>query len=393
MSIPQGSPAGTYTLSLEIADGVGRITTLTSGDIGGLGFPNSVANNDLTPPLITIQSGPNGPTNVVTPTFGFTTEAGAALQCSLDQGTPSFGACSNGSSHTAAAPLADGAYTFRVRATDIATNSATATRSFTVDTVAPDTQIDFGPDALIPVAVADFGFSSGDAGASFECRIDGGGFTVCGSPKSYPGLADGDHSFDVRAVDAAGNPDPSPATHSFSVNASPPVVRIVSGPDGPTTEARPTFGFEADTGTTVQCSFDQGSPNFGPCSGVSSAAPDADLAEGDWTFRVRATDAGGRSTTATRSFTVDLQLPETLIVSGPAQKTFKNRAKFMFEGDGASRFECKFDKGKWAACTSPTKYKKLEKGRHEFKVRGIDAAGNIDTTPAKAKFKVVVLSL
>jgi hypothetical protein len=393
LSIPQGSPSGTYTLSLELGDRVGRITTLTSGDFGGLGFPNSVANNDLTAPLITIQSGPNGPTNVVAPTFGFTTEAGAALQCSLDQGTPNFGQCTTGSSHTASGPLADGDYTFRVKATAAATNTAPATRSFTVDTVAPDTQIDSGPDGLIPTAAADFGFSSGDTGASFECRIDGGGFTPCGSPKSYTGLADGEHSFDVRAVDAAGNPDPSPARRSFAVNASPPSVKIVSGPDGPTTEARPTFGFEADAGTTVECSFDQGNANFGPCSGGSSSTPDADLAEGDWTFRVRATDAGGRSATATRSFTVDLQLPETLIVSGPAQKTFKNRAKFMFEGDGADRFECKFDKTRWAACTSPTRYKKLEKGQHTFKVRGIDAAGNFDTTPAKAKFKVVLLSL
>jgi hypothetical protein len=396
MSIPQGSPDGTYTLSLELADRVGRVTTLTSGDINALGFPNSVANNDLTPPLVAIQSGPNGPTNAVAPTFSWTTEPGATVQCSVDQGTPSFGACSGGATHTAAGPLPDGDYTFRVKATDAATNTATATRSFSVDTVAPDTQIDSGPDGLIPTAAADFGFSSGDAGASFECRLDGGSFAACGSPKSYAGIADGDHAFDVRAVDVAGNPDPSPATRAFSVNAKPPVVTITSGPEGPTSEARPTFGFDADPGTTVECSFDHGDASFGPCSGPASASPDADLAEGNWTFRVRATDAGGRSATATRSFTVDLQLPETIIVSGPAEKTFKNRAKFKFEGDGASSFECKFDKRHkrhWFPCSSPTKYKHLAKGKHKFKVRGIDAAGNIDTTPAKSKFKVVRLSL
>lgn len=396
MSIPQGSPAGTYTLSLELADGVGRITTLTSGDIGGLGFPNSVANNDLTPPLVTIQSGPNGPTNAVTPTFTFSTEVGAALQCSVDQGTPSFGPCSSGSSHAGPGPLADGDWTFRVRATDAATNSATATRSFTVDTVPPDTQIDSGPDGLIPTAAAGFGFSSGDAGASFECRLDGGDFQACGSPKSYTGLADGDHSFDVRAVDAAGNPDPSPASRTFTVDADAPWLVITSGPEGPTSQAAPTFGFDAEPGSKLECSFDHGSPNFGPCSTASSATPDPALGEGDWTFRVRATDAGDRTTTATRSFTVDLQLPETVIDAGPAAKTFKDRATFEFSGDGADRFECKFDKlhkRHWFPCTSPVKFKRLQPGNHKFKVRGIDAAGNVDATPAKANFKVVLLAL
>ena len=392
MIVPQGSPTGTYTLSLDLTDGVGRLTSLTSGQIAGLGFPNSIANNDATAPPLSIQSGPNGPTNQTTPTFTFTAEAGAALQCSIDQGTPSFGPCASGSSHSAGTPLADGDWTFRVQATDAANNVATATRSFTVDTVAPDTQIDSGPDGLIATATADFAFTS-EAGAGFECRLDGGDFQSCGSPKSYAGLGDGDHTFEVRAVDVAGNPDPSPASRSFSVDADAPVVVITSGPDGPTTEALPTFGFEAEAGSEVECSFDQGSPGFGPCSTPSSATPGAPLAEGDWTFRVRATDAGKRSSTATRSFTVDLQLPETTIDKAPPGRTFKKRATFKFTGEGADRFECKFDQGRWGACTSPTKYKKLKKGKHTFKVRAIDAAGNIDATPAEFNFKVVRLAL
>jgi hypothetical protein len=39
------------------------------------------------------------------------------------------------------------------------------------------------------------------------------------------------------------------------------------------------------------------------------------------------------------------------------------------------------------------KFKRLEPGKHKFKVRGIDAADNVDATPAKATFKVVLLSL
>ena len=41
------------------------------------------------------------------------------------------------------------------------------------------------------------------------------------------------------------------------------------------------------------------------------------------------------------------------------------------------------------SCKSPKKYKKLKPGKHVFKVRAIDKAGNVDPTPAKKKFKVL----
>ena len=89
---------------------------------------------DVTPPSLTIDSGPSGFTNDSTPTFGFTAEAGAIVSCSIDTGSPTFGPCSNPSSHTPSAPLPDGRYVFRVRAVDAASNEAIETRAFTVDT-------------------------------------------------------------------------------------------------------------------------------------------------------------------------------------------------------------------------------------------------------------------
>ena len=393
ITVPQGSPTGTYTLSLELTDAVGHATTLSSGALALAGFPSSVVNNDLTPPTLSIDGGPNGPTNVATPIFSFSAEAGSAVQCSLDQGTPAFGPCSGGSSHTSPTPLADGNWTFRVKATDLAANVANATRSFTVDTVAPATQIDSGPSGLITTMAADFAFSS-DPGASFECRLDGsGGFAACSSPQPYAGLADGNHSFEVRAIDAAGNADQSPASRAFSVDAAPPALSISSGPEGTTSDQQPSFTFNAEAGSAVQCSLDQGTPVFGPCATGSSHSPAAPLADGDWTFRVRATDAGNHTSTATRSFTVDTTQPDTtapntLIASGPKKKSTKPKATFTFSADGATRFECNFDNAGWKACSSPAKYKKLNKGKHSFAVRGIDAAGNADQSPAAMKFKV-----
>ncbi|MCA9677603.1 MAG: hypothetical protein KC464_21450 [Myxococcales bacterium] len=64
------------------------------------------------------------------------------------------------SPHTTAA-LADGAHTFWVRVVDLAGRRATATRSFTVDTVAPTVTITSGPSGVTGDATPTFGFATG----------------------------------------------------------------------------------------------------------------------------------------------------------------------------------------------------------------------------------------
>jgi Ca2+-binding RTX toxin-like protein len=70
-----------------------------------------------------------------------------------------------------------------------------------------------------------FRFSSNDVNATFECKLDGGTFEVCTLPKEYPGLIEGStHTFEVRAVDPAGNTDPTPARRTWTVDTTPPMV-------------------------------------------------------------------------------------------------------------------------------------------------------------------------
>ena len=71
-----------------------------------------------------IDSGPSGTTNDSTPTFEFhSTEAGSSFDCSIDTGTAAFGALLGPGRRPHPEPaLADGTYTFRVRATDGAAN-------------------------------------------------------------------------------------------------------------------------------------------------------------------------------------------------------------------------------------------------------------------------------
>ncbi len=63
-------------------------------------------------------------------------------------------------------------------------------------------------------------FTSTEPGSSFECRLDAGGFAPCTSP-FVKRLAAGMHRFEVRAIDAAGHVDPTPAQESLRIARAP----------------------------------------------------------------------------------------------------------------------------------------------------------------------------
>lgn len=87
------------------------------------------------------------------------------------------------------------------------------------DSTPPDTTITDGPSGKTKSKTATVSFTGSDARAvaSFQCRLDSGSFDVCSSPMTYSKLKKGSHTVEVRAVDAAGNIDPAPATRSWKV--------------------------------------------------------------------------------------------------------------------------------------------------------------------------------
>ena len=84
------------------------------------------------------------------------------------------------------------------------------------DTIAPETAISSGPGGTVVSTSASYVFSADEA-ATFECRSDGGAWSPCASPAGVSGLVPGEHSFEVRARDTAGNVDASPAVRTLRV--------------------------------------------------------------------------------------------------------------------------------------------------------------------------------
>jgi len=93
---------------------------------------------------------------------------------------------------------------------------------------------------------------------------------------------------------------------------------------------------------------------------------------------------------AEASTQADCDPPETEITKGAPNKLDRHKFKFKFSSSEAdSTFECKLDRRPFEHCSSPRKVKRLDEGRHKFKVRAVDAAGNVDSSPARDRFKVV----
>jgi large repetitive protein len=316
---------------------------------------------------------------------------------------------------------ADGSYTIRVKATDNANNGESpSSRSFTIDTAAPNTTIDSSPNLDSSSAAATFTFSSTEGSSTFACELDGGGFSSCSTPKSYSGLSEGSHTFKVRATDQAGNTDASAAQFTWTVDTVDPsavfTFPAASGNYDLTAwnAGCATAGFcgtysDATSGVqTVEISIRRGTGNYWNGTSFGSAGEafqSATTGGGNWSYafpassfpaggsyivHVRATDnAGNTESGPSRTFTYDTTPPETTIDSNPSDPSTSSGATFTFSADeGGSTFECELDGAGFSSCSSPKAYSSLSDGSHTFEVTATDGAGNTDPTPAQYTWTV-----
>lgn len=161
-------------------------------------------------------------------------EVDARFEASLDQG-----AWSTVTSPHAVSGLSEGLHEFRVRAIDLADNAdpTPAVASWTVDLTPPVSQILTAPAVLTAEADAAFTFTANEAVATWEARVDGGPWQVAASPLSVLALADGPHSFELRALDLAGNVELNPRRHDWEIDRTPPSVAIDFPPLASLTDA------------------------------------------------------------------------------------------------------------------------------------------------------------
>jgi hypothetical protein len=203
---------GSTTTATLVAGLVATAVVLTGATLASQLFIAAKA-----PSAPVIKTGPANPTSATVATFTFTdSTANVTFQCSLD--SAQFSRCISGQTYGG---LANGSHTFRVEAqAGSGLLSVPATRAWTVDTIPPALPvITSGPGAISTANSATFHFTDSTAKVTFQCALDGGAFSACTNGSAYSGLAVGGHTFQVRAVSAAGVVG-SAASYTWTIAAS-----------------------------------------------------------------------------------------------------------------------------------------------------------------------------
>jgi hypothetical protein len=169
------------------------------------------------PPTITVTRAPPALSRDREPEFEFTANRPVAFHCSVDGGPAQLCA----SPFRVPAALGDGSHGFAVTGVDLAgREGGSGVVSFSIDTTAPRTRFAEHPPKLIRThqrrARAVFVLKSNEAGVKFVCKVDRGLLRFCG-PRLVRRFAEGRHVVQVRAQDAAGNVDRTPAVFHFRV--------------------------------------------------------------------------------------------------------------------------------------------------------------------------------
>lgn len=281
-------------------------------DFGGLTGPDAIHTwtVDTTPPDAPSIDTPAEAAALTDATPQFSGEAEPfATVTVFEDGAPVLEATadSDGDWAGSSADLPQGAVEVHAVAADRAGNASgnSATRSFTIDSIAPDSSIVSGPISLTNQASAQFEFTSDDPSATFECRLDGGAWEGCTSPEQIS-VAHGIRQFEVRATDTAGNVESSPASRSWQVDLVAPTGSSseISGSRG--SDGIPSFTIASnDPAATKQCSVDGG-------ASAACATPfkPVGLAAGQHELVVTYTDVAGNSSQQSIDFDVTPEVTE-----------------------------------------------------------------------------------
>jgi hypothetical protein len=266
---------------------------------------------DLTGPTVILDTPkPSDPNSGINVTFKYhSSETLSTFECSIAKGAEpdTFSSCSATKTYP---KLLTGSYTFKVRAKDQAGNLGEPTSfSFAVDntlgdTDPPETTIKNRPPDPSSSSTAEFTYESNEPGSTFECKLDGGAFTPCGaSGIIYDGLGEGQHTFQVLAIDLSENVGPA-AGYSFSVvlptgpvlppppeetKKPSPDTKMTLRPKAKTKDRTPTFKFKSTVpGASYECKLD--GKTLKPCRSPLTTKP---LSFGKHTLKVTAVLPGG----------------------------------------------------------------------------------------------------
>lgn len=205
------------------------------------------------------------------------------------------------------------------------------------DTKAPETSISAKPAALSNKSSANFTFASDEQNVQYLVSLNGAAFKEVQNPYTVANLPDGQHTLSVKARDASGNIDATPATYTWVVDTKAPEVPSIAAPvaESYLSNGKPVANGIAEAGATVSLQLNSKpwatvrAGENGAWSYTSAAA----LADGTYLLKAQASDEAGNSSayTTDRRFTIDTTAPQLQITTdAPAHTNAPFSLTFSF---------------------------------------------------------------
>jgi autotransporter-associated beta strand protein len=213
---------------------------------------------------------------------------------------------------------------------------------FTIDRSAPTVTVTAQPATMTNSTTATFTFTGSDPVAGgvssgvnrFDYQLDGGSFTTAANPVTLNGLAEGNHTFAVRAVDNAGNIG-TPVTYSWAIDRTAPTASLGSPPAVTAGTATFTVTGADPTSAGVSSGINhlQYQLDGGAFATTGATINLTNLSGGNHTIAVRAVDnAGNVGSAASFTWLVDFGPPSvqsitrfnpTFALTGASSVTFQ----------------------------------------------------------------------
>ena len=409
------APTTSYTPDLPLANGSYTWTVRAydaAGNIGAYAPERSVLVNTLAPNVPTpISPAHNTLTNDPIPTFTWDAPVDNGLAevvgYNLRIGTTVYTITAPTIAFTPASPLEDNSYTWAVRAYDTAGNYGgySTARTLIIDTQPPDAPAPVSPEENTltnnprPTFTWEAASDIGPAGvAGYNLLIGATVYTITAPTTTYTltsSLANGSHTWAVRAYDAAGNDGAYATARTLLVDTQPPTTPALVSPADNTITNNPslTFTWEpaSDTGLAGVAGYNLliGATVYTITGTATTFTPDL-LADAIYTWTVRAYDAAGNdgAVAAARTLIVDTQPPNTPTLVSPEEGAVTDNPTPTFTWDaagdigpaGVAGYNLLIGTTMYtitAPTTTYTPISSLADGVYTWTVRAYDAAGNI----------------
>lgn len=282
--------------------------------------------------------------------------------------------------------LVEGYQNFRVRAKDLAGNySDPLAYRWGVDLTPPNVKWEEVPGKYSNEQNSIFKMSGSDDMSGFSkflCSIDGQEMS-CNQNWVLQAVKEGTHNVIIRGLDQVGNIS-APLAYNWTIDRTPPVVKINKQPKPMVAESEAEFEFEARDNQSevkkLECKI-MGQGGYQDCG---SPYRISNLKEGKADFSVRATDEAGNVSDAVEvSWSIDKTPPQIHWMRRPKDQLNTSPSVVSFKiTDAMSGFYKSWCglKGQLQECQQIQEWsQQLAPGDYEFEIIAMDKVGNQST--------------